>query len=161
MYFASTRRAVAAAFVRRPVPLRLGWYVPADKPLVVAPFVQKHGPWWPMWYGFWDKSAFRQGRLSADPYHCLCGSMRYGCGDKRRHLEPIICPYSRTTARWRTCGTGLRTNPLMRESVCPETRTSMPHEVRVCGQTDTPRRLKRVTFPFSSPTPIFMQVGQG
>ena len=98
------------------------------------PFVQKHGPRWPMWYVFADKVARGQGRLSADTDHCRCRSMWYGCGDKRRRLEPLVCPQPRTTARRGACGTCLRTNPLVRKPVCPKTRTKVPHVVRVSGQ---------------------------
>ena len=66
--------------------------------------------------------------------HCRCRSMWYGCGDKRRRLEPLVCPQPRTTARRGACGTCLRTNPLARDPVCPKTRTSLPHVVRVSGQ---------------------------
>jgi len=135
MYFASAKRAVAEAFVRRHGPLCLWWYGIRDKPLASATFVQKPVPRWPMWYVSADKVARGRGRLSADTDHIGCGSMRYGRGDKRPRLELLVCPQPRTTARRGACGTCLRTNPLVRDPVCPETRTSMPHVVRVCGQT--------------------------
>jgi len=110
------------------------WYGILDRWPAGEPFVQKHGPRCPMWYGFSDKAARGRGRLSADTDHCRCRSMWYGCGDKRRRLEPLVCPQPRTTARRGACGTCLRTNPLARDPVCPKTRTSLPHVVRVSGQ---------------------------